>query len=891
MPEPKYTWEAIKNDPAKLNELFRIVGELQKRLKLTDSDYDSLAKLKDLSSEKKVPLTPQEAVRLQLSVPQSAERVAKTLETMKELVEHGDERGPDFEDCMANLSSTLSKVKKALPDKFKSLGEIEGFGDLSASADALLPEPGTAGQYALMLQDGIWANDGIPSELLGMPKLMTYFEYMALEKTTRGAADWRKVPAVPEAHREYAEKLNQVFGDCLDTAPDNFDKEMEPNKDDPMILSSPGRHEPERFVTERMGLNMEENRKAYVSRLNKEINNLEAKNREALKNGRADEVTDFRTEFRADFNIVMLRSMAAARIKEGVLSYMDLADSYFDWEKLINAGMGDFMEKHSQEDVKRLLAADDRGEAFTKAFRQHLVEVDKLPETVDSYFLPTAKERIEFLQAQMRQKGANSADKLRFAAGIIAAREAVNAKRGSVGKMDSRLNEHIGPGMAERARTWEKRLGQLTPEQQEKIFALAVKGHGGAMKEQVYDLLKDNPEMENVPRSADKWIELYQKDLAPGKDIDTDAMVNIMAVRMLANSVRGDKKSLTGKMLTAAAIAEKAEALKENKTFREFVLDDPKAVSAARSGHGGALDDMFKKFLKEQPAGELVNDPLLARYMPTVKERIELLQEQLPNHPTRLCETVAEIVVLRNLAHAERGKAEAASLNKPIPMDERGSLKKDVDRLHRDNAVLAMVYKVKLDAAFAMIAKEHGGEMVEYFRGEVNGPDHSMPPYPESIEIFNANTISTRLGQLKEKAKTLYERAEENPQITNASMEEARAVLGEYILLDKQTRDPKTGRIGASRLLADAPRSKVETSRAAGFEKNEPFKEPTEAMGDDLVTDVMKDLAKMGQKEFFESLGRKMSAAMQKKQTGVPSRETEQPKVEKELNKAAVRGQ
>lgn len=247
MPKPKYTWETVKSDPAARDELFRIVGELQKGLKLTTGEARTLNQSKDEG--------------LKYSVPQSAARVAKTLETMKKLMERGDECRPDFEDCMANLSSTLSRVQKALPDKYQSPGAIKGFGDLSASADALLPEPGTAGHCALKIQDYIWGIGTSPKELFGLPKYMPFFQYMALEKTTRGAKDWRKVPADHEAHRARAEQLNQVFGDALFSAADNFDRKKEPGKDDPMILSSPGRHEPEQFITERMGLNMQENQK------------------------------------------------------------------------------------------------------------------------------------------------------------------------------------------------------------------------------------------------------------------------------------------------------------------------------------------------------------------------------------------------------------------------------------------------------------------------------------------------------------------------------------------------------------------------------------------------------------------------------------------------------
>ena len=98
----------------------------------------------------------------------------------------------------------------------------------------------------------------------------------------------------------------------------------------------------------------------------------------------------------------------------------------------------------------------------------------------------------------------------------------------------------------------------------------------------------------------------------------------IMAARLLSDSVRG-KKSTLQKQITGEALLGTAKRLRHDAAFRDFmgrIANDPKqqekALRAATAGHGGELDDMFRSFVKNLPAGELTTgDPFLGRYMPT----------------------------------------------------------------------------------------------------------------------------------------------------------------------------------------------------------------------------------------------------------------------------------
>ena len=156
------------------------------------------------------------------------------------------------------------------------------------------------------------------------------------------------------------------------------------------------------------------------------------------------------------------------------------------------------------------------------------------------------------------------------------------------------------------------------------------------------------------------YIKTHKDQLISDSDLFKQTITKIMATRMNVNSVLGKGKSLD--VWTSSASVEKTEQkLLGNQHFREFLstlAQDPKkvklALSAARSGHGGGLDKMFTAYLKTRPAGQLQNSPDLKRYMPTVKSRIEFLQnkaaESYNKNRKAPVPEIAEIVALRYLS-------------------------------------------------------------------------------------------------------------------------------------------------------------------------------------------------------------------------------------------------
>ena len=111
-----------------------------------------------------------------------------------------------------------------------------------------------------------------------------------------------------------------------------------------------------------------------------------------------------------------------------------------------------------------------------------------------------------------------------------------------------------------------------------------------------------------------------------------------------------------------------------------------KMLYASRT-HGGFIEDEFKKYLLKLPAGDLVNSPELARFMPTAKERIEALKRQVkadPDNEVLQQAAAAEIIAIRNACGVEWKNG--YGLDKHIPAapdgkrlaDEARKLKQDV---------------------------------------------------------------------------------------------------------------------------------------------------------------------------------------------------------------------
>ena len=251
-----------------------------------------------------------------------------------------------------------------------------------------------------------------------------------------------------------------------------------------------------------------------------------------------------------------------------------------------------------------------------------------------------------------------------------------------------------------------------------------------------------------------------------------EILAGVFGARMAVNARRNDLKGLKNSQITKDQRQYYQDQLLENDLFKRFCKENRDALKDLmnKRGHGGALEDRFRAYLCKLPAGELSNEPLLQRYMPTYLERIEALQEQIKtaknNGDAR--DAMAEIVVLRGLAGAERGSK--ASLDIPIQTDGSNLLKNNVE-----------ILKEKADfqqAAFqeGRFAREgHGGKLVEKLREYLSEEQllgKGAKKDPSTLRLLHRTTYGGQKDSVRVKAWLMLE------EINNGKQPDERMKLG-----------------------------------------------------------------------------------------------------------------
>ena len=211
----------------------------------------------------------------------------------------------------------------------------------------------------------------------------------------------------------------------------------------------------------------------------------------------------------------------------------------------------------------------------------------------------------------------------------------------------------------------------------------------------------------------------------------------------------------------------------EFKKFMETLRNDPQKMATAMkhansTGHGGALEDMFREYLLNKPAGELTNDPLLARYMPTALDRIEVLQNQAKaalkegKTPEK---AMAEIAVVRDFVRATQNSKETLKVKIPA----NGKLQEETNTLANSNFMKECAKKPNITN---LIKEGHGGKMVEEINNGISGSLGQYLSNENRIFInykFNANSFPNKLAENSDNAKKLFEeiKAEQAKNIPN----------------------------------------------------------------------------------------------------------------------------
>ncbi|MBP3238797.1 MAG: hypothetical protein J6M24_06970 [Lachnospiraceae bacterium] len=333
----------------------------------------------------------------------------------------------------------------------------------------------------------------------------------------------------------------------------------------------------------------------------------------------------------------------------------------------------------------------------------------------------------------------------------------------------------------------------LTPENQKKL------DDAKAERQRIIN------QKQNV-KSAKDWIELYQRAYMEKKDKKPEDLknlvVSVFAIRTLVNAQRDDVSGLKEKKASEFDVLKKIEEFKNTKSALTSYVDKfdtdaelrdkvNNAIKSPKKGHGGAVEEMFKKHLLNESTGYLRNDKFMERYLPKVKDRIEVLQERaktLRKQKATPTMEIAEILALRNIVVANR--KDKSSLNKTIPTEGR-KLDEEVKKLYESQRFKTIANtKDVLDN----IGDGHGGLMVDMLRKADKNIIIAEDQNTDSM--INEGTIKARLDMLKKKSgelskeiKDLYKKDPEGK--LQDKVEEAHDLIAEVIVLNEYRNSSK----------------------------------------------------------------------------------------------------
>ncbi len=400
------------------------------------------------------------------------------------------------------------------------------------------------------------------------------------------------------------------------------------------------------------------------------------------------------------------------------------------------------------------------------------------------------------------------------------------------------------------------------------------------------------------------------------KDSYIDQFLTIIAVRQIADSDLGQRDKLDKVHMTPAKIKDRITLMKADTVFQGFIKllkeDSSKmndAISKATTGHGGGLDTMLRDYIKNLPPGKLVNAPLHARYLPTIKERIEILKKQAeqvysnrkelasveksmkstkdPNKCAALIEKkdklvtyvmehnlkhlAAEIIHLRNIACAEKGKVD--TIDKPIPTFRNADdqVKMIVESTADYNHFVDLM---ETPEAIRLLSAGHCGEFTDYIK--MNLPVDKEDP--RINKLIETNTIGSKFNTLKAEAISQAARLEaaiaSNSINIAAHAKAGKMIIAEYLLLSERCVNKKTKTSDDTLLRTTIPRSELKELNEKGEEYNPYIKKIIKNLKPADIVESLKSIATDSRTVALGKLAGKSEALSKAKTTKVAPKQT-----------------
>jgi hypothetical protein len=218
------------------------------------------------------------------------------------------------------------------------------------------------------------------------------------------------------------------------------------------------------------------------------------------------------------------------------------------------------------------------------------------------------------------------------------------------------------------------------------------------------------------------YIEELQNGIDSRNNMTFDDFAKLLALRTIAdakrNSFRGNSLNKDVDRNELNNMIEEFKNEPSVKTAFQYAKVNPKRWEslnkAFKTGHGGGIEDYYKTTLKVANFEDIPQSDTFARFRPTVKEKIEFMQDLVKNGSERLTSAVTDIIVCRNIAGAERDKK--GKLDFVMSGD---FIKKAVEQekiLKEHKAFNSMVREINRKQLKDLITTGHGGAMSELVR-------------------------------------------------------------------------------------------------------------------------------------------------------------------------------
>ena len=429
--------------------------------------------------------------------------------------------------------------------------------------------------------------------------------FSAIYEKTKGAEDWEATPETKEDQAYFKEIHDNgaaIGARCFQT--------VEEKRAAFAMLDDLERGNGEKISREMTRLILER----YVPRLASDTQEVVRDNRKLRANVKnPDEANAMMFEKLAD--IMLPQVLTADDLPQGA-AFVEASEKLFKMREAMQAAMKGFAREDNEAELVRMVCQRDGSKRLADAFRKHIATFDRIPDGLPNKLRPTAKERIEALQAKIKSKKTEPAKKRMYAAEIVATREAVNAQRGGAG-LDAVITSEMFGGIVshtdEVVENFVYIFGEDAKSFDKYLLADATSGHGGKMTENYYsyygnkvnakNVMKDEKDLpedldDRLMPTAKKRIEGLQYSIkeaaragVPDRDMILERMAGILAVRENVKAKRGGE-GLENRLSNAKKLANVTREYKDMLSLLDEA-DLQELEQKAVSGHGGAMKEIF----------------------------------------------------------------------------------------------------------------------------------------------------------------------------------------------------------------------------------------------------------------------------------------------------------